>query len=568
MARVGIDQGTINSIANSVANLANSADRVRVTANGAGQVARNLHNGVDGVLREFNEYREFDIAQKMLLNANTEINGVRAELEENFSAHATVRRHLTGILQASDLSMVKNDVIAECTEQLMMDCRGYWLAPCLIALAAWLGDNRELADRALAEAIKRDDERTSLLFALICRRFGRADASVLWLERYLAMQNPHEMERKMITVLDAYSNGMFGQQAKETCEQKIRSWITVMSAEEGFVEEQVEHWRESIFGKLVSRSYGEKYRTAKQYALNWAECERSLAETTLNQTILEYFQEIFSQETQTYQLTKQLDDLLENYVSSYDNEELPLRRKERKLVLIIEERGNVKRADERFESEQKALDEIFDFTTLLTSAAMHSDIINASNATQRLAIALSKDWIVDAYENILVDVRSRFPGGFYAKVEDWSGNIVDGDSTKHISKAKRKIDMDCALDVASVKTPKWQLVLCALCALIGIISVWSVPFLGVLSLLGAIVFIPLWIKGRNDADRQRADIARQYAQKSTRIASGIRGLCAEYVDYTRLLKEQDALSEFTLAYLRSIEAIQYVSHGEGREIRA
>ena len=46
----------------------------------------------------------------------------------------------------------------------------YWLAPCLIALSAWINDNKELADKALKEALKRNEEKTTLFFALVSRR--------------------------------------------------------------------------------------------------------------------------------------------------------------------------------------------------------------------------------------------------------------------------------------------------------------------------------------------------------------------------------------------------------------
>ena len=56
--------------------------------------------------------------------------------------------------------------------------------PALVALAAWLNDQQDLAQRALAEAIRRDDEKTSLLFSLVSRRAGRLSAAcrmpVVW----------------------------------------------------------------------------------------------------------------------------------------------------------------------------------------------------------------------------------------------------------------------------------------------------------------------------------------------------------------------------------------------------
>ena len=92
----------------------------------------------------------------------------------------------------------------------MISTPGYWLAPCLVALAAWINDQPELAEKAIKEGIKRNDEKTSLFFALICRRADRKEACLKWTQRYLANQDEENLDRKTIIVLDAFASGLFG----------------------------------------------------------------------------------------------------------------------------------------------------------------------------------------------------------------------------------------------------------------------------------------------------------------------------------------------------------------------
>ena len=116
--------------------------------------------------------------------AATEVVRVRQELEKKFGHYETVRKNMLGILQANDLALVKEDTISQCSEELMLAAPGYWLAPALVALAAWISDNPTLANRAVREAVKRDEEKTYLLFALICRRAGRLEARGRASERF------------------------------------------------------------------------------------------------------------------------------------------------------------------------------------------------------------------------------------------------------------------------------------------------------------------------------------------------------------------------------------------------
>jgi len=566
--RVAIDQSTIDDVARAIDNLGSATFEARNVIYSASATADNLRQGVDDVKREFAAYQEYDRQQKNLQNAKAEIVKVRMELEEKFGINVEVRRYLTGILEASDLSIVKKDIISNCTEKMMLDCKEYWLAPCLVALSAWLADNKELADRALTEAMKRDDERTSLLFALICRRVGRPKASMIWLERYLAMQDPHMVERKLITVLDAYANGLFGQEAKDLCTAKIEKWIAEMSAEPGFVESQQAHWEQATLGKMQYGNYSAQYRYSGKHVSNWKDCEQSLNEAGLHRTVLEYFQDIFEKKSGSNSaLSDRLDQLMENYVSSYDNAELPLRRRERELELIVEYHGNIDRAKAVSASEQIAMDETLDFTELLTSAAMHADVIHASNATQRLAVALSKNWIVSAYENIILKIRSHFPENFKLNIESWEGIATNGTEEAALSSSAEQYFAQMRdKQIEATKQSKLDIALPIIFAVCSVFGFFSGPIWGVLLLLAAAGCALRWHLNKKNIEKQKQEIYERFEGTIANAKEIVKAICAERVDYIAQLKEQDDVSESTLTYIKEINPVQYIDHGQGRSI--
>ena len=112
--------------------------------------------------RDFEKYVVEEKRRWEIEHATTELTNVRQELKNKYGHYDEVRRTTTGILQATDLGIVRKETITETTEQLILNCPGYWLAPCLGALAAWINDQPDIAEKALNEAIKRDDEKTSL----------------------------------------------------------------------------------------------------------------------------------------------------------------------------------------------------------------------------------------------------------------------------------------------------------------------------------------------------------------------------------------------------------------------
>ena len=90
---------------------------------------------------QFVEMQRQQKLQAALQRAITEVIRVRQELEQRFGTHKLVRDNMLGILQATDLGLITKTTISKCTEELMISAPKYWLAPALVALAAWISDS-------------------------------------------------------------------------------------------------------------------------------------------------------------------------------------------------------------------------------------------------------------------------------------------------------------------------------------------------------------------------------------------------------------------------------------------
>ena len=186
---------------------------LQVLDSGVGTVNDNVkvvYDEIGSLAKEFHDFVNIQVRANRLGQAETRLVKIRQELEKKYGHYDIVRRTTTGILQADDLGIVKKDTISTATEELMISTPNYWLAPCLVALAAWINDQPELAEKAVREGIKRNDEKTSLFFALVCRRADRKGACLKWTQRYLANQDEENLDRKTIIILDAFASGLLG----------------------------------------------------------------------------------------------------------------------------------------------------------------------------------------------------------------------------------------------------------------------------------------------------------------------------------------------------------------------
>jgi len=186
MAAISIVENEVGVARQQISRVASQVDVVA-------QEQENTKKLVESVLEEFRDYVEKDDWTQTVVKAKADLQLVRQEIEKQFGHHDGIRRVTIGILQATDGGSVRKETIHTTAEQGMLHCPRYWLAPALLALSAWITNNREVAEKNVSEAISRDDSKTSLLFALVCRRAQRMEACIQWLRRYFQLQNPMAM---------------------------------------------------------------------------------------------------------------------------------------------------------------------------------------------------------------------------------------------------------------------------------------------------------------------------------------------------------------------------------------
>ncbi|MFD1705162.1 hypothetical protein ACFSCZ_00160 [Siminovitchia sediminis] len=507
---------------------------------------------LDQLIHEFQEFIRKDQLEKNIHLAETRLVKVRQEIETNFGHYGEVRRRAAGILQAVDVSIVKKQTIENSTEEQMLAAPRYWLAPALIALASWLNNNKELADKALLEALRRDDEKTSLFFALVTRRGARYKASREWLDRYFGLQDPHSLEREIVILIDGFTNGIFGPEARAKTGKEIESWIEELSSKPGFIEDQHEQWKVALESKLPHMDE-DAYPYLRQYSPTWPQLETSLRGAKLHKIIHEYFHDIFDKDiTPAKSIAYAVDALLDTLVSKFDDEELPLRQDERLLSLIIEENGDKQAAQQLFDNE-KTLKERVSFTQLLTNFAMHPDTSNASLATQKFSIAVSKDWIRSAHGDITAENRSQVPIDIELSIDSWRGISRDGSNEEQLAASLEQeiiTRKNNAMNQVKLDIKHWAaLAGGVLFTFMGI----GTPFLFVFALFCFIYFY----KGQKGLQTRKDQIHAEFEKLLTHCTEVLRASLAEIVDWRKEYADEDAYSENVTEFLDEFSSEQY-----------
>ena len=532
-----------------------------------GRSVDDLRGDVETLTQDFHTYAAKQELTNRIQLAEIRLVKLRQETEHRFGHYAEIRRMARGILEANDLAVVRQDTLRAAAEELMLRAPGYWLAPALVALAAWISDEEEVANRACAEALHRDDERTSLFFALVCRRFGRKETSLHWLQRYFAGLDGGALDRKAGIVIDAYVSGLLGRDADGLIRRRIDGWIDRFSRVYSFADAQEKRWYEAMKAMCPDPPAEGSFpylRVHTDRSVSEA-LERTLSCARLYEKLSTHFQQIVAQTAPPRTLKQQLDSILERLAADFDAAEKPLHMESILEKLVIHEGGREDRARRILAEKVKAFDERRDFMQLLSDAAMHPQEMQASPALQKMALALGRDAILSAFRDIVAENRAAIPQTIKFRILAFDNETEDGSNEEKLLRlfvtwndVKRMIRMRPYELSSQEKLFRWIWLLPVLLGLYGGEVYWTA--IGIAA--GAVIF-NAYIKAKKRMDSIHTSITEEYQKQEEEGKQMLRGVIAEIVDYRTEIARLDAESEKVIDLLQGLNPAQFMASADG-----
>lgn len=571
----------MSTLAISAANLATLENNLQVLANNIGTVSKNV-NTVNGHINEVEgqvntvkndvksleeEIKAFMLEIKqgtVVSNARQTILMASDEYNKKYSHRDEVRRRVNGLLQSIDINAIKKSTVENISEETIINTPDYWLAPALVALCAWYINNKPLAEKALKEAMARDDEKTSLLFCLVHLRANRTQTSMKWLNRYLSMQDPTKMESKIITVLDAITSGVFGSSAKKACLEKVNEWILELNSYEEFKNIQIDRW-ERYFREKIETIDENEFPYITKYVLESDNVKDIISSSRTQKDILNDFKKIMheKQYTKNSNINK-IDNLLHMLVFNYDKEELSLKRDIQKNKHIIEENGDLDKALKQFEKTSIALEDENNFYNHITNIAIANNTVNADLNTKKLAISLSKDFITQGYSKISNITDEDMLPDLNISINEWNGLTKNGNNELELQKNLDDYLEDKFHDeVYSDRLFNIKMLFSIIIGVIGIFLTLKQPVLAaiifcIVLIFNIVEFLRAYSK-RESKIKQLNEIKKQHKLLLSNIM-------AEIVDYYFIYKNSKKDPNNFIDYINAFNYEDYIQNNSSRNI--
>ena len=532
-------------IQNEIQALKTTTDGINTKVDSIDEHIKELDKELEDLTLEFKKMVEDQRKSANLQKAITELIRVRQEIEQKYGNYTVIRQTMLGVLQATDAALVKKTTISQVSEELMLSTPQYWLAPCLVAIAGWISNDKELAERAIKEAMKRDAEKTAIAMALICRRNGRIETGYEWLSIYFEKQNATNFSEESFTYIDAYVNGVFGPDTHHSCQGYVAKWIDdVRGNKSNFEASQIETWKEycSRFSKDISQEYPDLAKAVPEYSRinNCLGNIQSLGDIRMN------FKDIMEAFVDQESMKKAVDAELVRLISNYDSAEMDIRKEEEYLSLVKYFGGDEEQAKEEMQNrESKRLKHKLDFIE-----QMSSEITSGKETTpskKKTAVTFLGAYINQGANKYVAESKSAFPDEITVNIDKWSGRSRDGSELEQLSReyeGQMQQARESAIAFANNTMPNLLLIFSIACfaiAAVSYLAVGSLPLAIVLAVAGLGLFLYRF-KVKNDINK---NIERINSSYDSSIALGKAELKRVLTQWSEVKKIVNSFDETT-----------------------
>lgn len=466
--------------------------------------------------------------------AATELVTIRQEMTKKFGVYDQVRRSMTGILEATDAALVKTTTISQVSEELMITAPHYWLAPVLVALAGWISNDRDLANRAIKVAMQRDPEHTSLVMALVCRRNDRIDTCYEWLAKYFSTQNSASFDEDSMVYIDAYVNGIFGVDKKNLCNDYITNWINEIKGESSdFEHEQAVTWENYFFRYTEDQS--NNYPGLKNYSKDFRYINAYLSRIAATPAITKNFEDINNAEVDKDVLREKVDKRLIRLVNSDDKAERELREKEEYCLAVKALNGDTDKAKQMIETRRqsernKTLNLVDQMTRTISSNS------NATFSEKKTACTFLSGFINNGYSLFMDETKQEFPASIKINYEDWESEeipkqIDEGKKQQLINSYNNYLTPQFQQEQAfamNQNNPKPMFIAALVVALLGVVFCFANVALGVVTFIVAGILGIVGLYKKNNLQPSLNAITNKYNDRAQQGANVINKVVNEW----------------------------------------
>ncbi|MGW7244308.1 hypothetical protein [Streptomyces sp. NPDC054804] len=467
---------------------------------------------------------------QIVANAQAELTQLTVIWKADFAHRQRVRalaRGLTHALTAHAIAskLVDQDTIDACVRRQFLSEPTYWLAPAIMAMAAWHTAEPTIAPRATAHAVWLDSAKAKLFFALTCSRQGRLNEAAGWMDRYLNSLDRDDLGPEFAVVLEAIANAELGYEAYTYAREAMARWFreersAFQNARALPSTPHLAPWGGRLMELGKTEGSRDRFAALRELAgLQWTELENGWRTATALEGTLNFLESFPTVADLPAHPGRYTDSALDHLIDQLESDESEIQERMTGLRTLIGNGGEAVAEDDTPQDNER-----IDFVTLLERAVFQPELLQLGVPARRLALDCIWESVCAATMSMARTSRSLLPVTISLSVGDWSCEYstdpsqafdvfrAADDLTNHVEQRTHE-------QIESI-VPAWSLTAGA-CALAAVDGALIVPFVsGGFILMFSIVMCVLILVGlagiahvpfRRRSVREAGERQRRYA---------------------------------------------------------
>jgi hypothetical protein len=387
----------VSALESRVSGLEGSVSRLRSRVD---ELESNVVSAVSELQQTVNkfviEYRRDQTVQK----AYNRLAEHKREWEEQFGRYKEVRQLAAEIIYIVDSGLISRAIIRDVTERLTMQTPRYWLAPAILAVAAWLNNDEDRYLDSIKSALTLDPNKTTLFMTLLLRRQARTEVMREWIGSYLAGLEPTNLPTDFGVVIEAVTGGTLGADSAPQLARRMRGWYENAARSRDVKDEEIAQWERNLLSLAAAGNYPEEFPTLTQSSPNWELLRKRHEINTVIEAADQHFRGRFQEGADVpADLDEKISLLLKHLGEDPDAAEDQILRRVRREEAVIETQDTAA-AERQVAADEAGRSRALNILSLVTRAAFPTGRKQAPTMTELLAIGMSQSFISAAAERI------------------------------------------------------------------------------------------------------------------------------------------------------------------------
>lgn len=404
-------------------------NKIDIKISNVNEATTSIKQTTDRIYDRVNRFKN-----EMVLNEEKQIaheNIIRIDqlIREKFVNYVEVRRTVMGVVKDFDINLIRNSTIEELSEELWMTSSRYWLSFVLIAITAWVNNQQDLANNAVAEAFRKDSVKTSLFFCLMNIRFNRIPTAKRWFFEYMKTLDPTQIQNETAIIIQAYVNGIFGndKELEFEVQQVIDDWVMEINLNEDISKEIVTAFRNYLDNLKSSKTFN--FESITTYCTNCESVIRAYEETSKYNDLLELVHKVdvdlVSQNNNNYKI--RIDNVLDDLINNYDRDEIELRNQKEYYQMIVKNDGDIAHAKTQYDEMMDVRDSGYNIGKQMVNWALYDE--DTDEQVRKFSFQNTKVWFLGALNDWSSSFESKNPTQFNISINGWN-SISNGDDER------------------------------------------------------------------------------------------------------------------------------------------